>query len=97
VDGAGEAAHGDEGAGAVVHAARARAVHVVASADRACPPLSLPLSVSCLRAPIRAGTHGLGRWEAGRARLPSRREIPRTDRARGPCLAGKKNIDPAVI
>jgi hypothetical protein len=46
VDGAGEAAHGDEGAGAVVHAARARAVHVVASADRACRPLPPSL---CLR------------------------------------------------
>jgi hypothetical protein len=63
VDGAGEAAHGDEGAGAMVHAARARAVHVVASAGRACSPLSV--SVSTRTDP--RGNPWLGRWEADRA------------------------------
>jgi hypothetical protein len=55
-------AHGDEGASAMVHAARARAVHVVASAGRACPPLSVSVSTR----PDPRGNPWLRRWEAGR-------------------------------
>jgi hypothetical protein len=72
--GAGEAAHGEEGAGIVVHAERARA-RAALLLDLALLPRSL--SLLHLRAAIRAGNHGwLGRREAAalqswRARDPT--------------------------
>jgi hypothetical protein len=58
--GAGEAAHGDEGAGILVHAERARARAAPRLLDLALLRLSLsslPSRPPRLRAAIRAGTH----------------------------------------
>lgn len=93
--GAGEAAHGEEGAGILVHAERARARAALRLLDLALlPRLSLsPLSLLHLRAAIRAGNHGwLGRREAAapqswRARDPTdgstTRAVPAPRRAGG--------------
>lgn len=83
---AGEAAHGEEGPGILVHAERAPARARRSPSSRPRPPLFLSLSLLQLGIySPRSAREPMAGWGRGRPRLPNPgvREIPRTDRSRG--------------